>query len=147
MYSTEPQKSSISNVNMQVDNNSVSEIVSEGEGSAAIQQNNDVKKPMHSFNEPTLNKAELKADAIERQMQTIEKRQKEIVAEWKNADRHTLEQRSAVVGEEPQKDSVTSPGPHSGIAKQEADQNTWKLPSLQEVSAKKNEKPAGYVAV
>lgn len=141
MYSAELQKNSISNSDVQVDNKCVSDAAE-----VTVQQNDGVPKLMHSFEEALLNKSKLKADSIQWQMQTVEKLQKGMSVECKNADKQKFEECFAEVLDEPQKDSVTS-SLHSGVAKQQVDHSSWKCLSLQEVCSKKNHIAARYVDV
>lgn len=136
MYSTERQKSSSSSTvqtgnkfSSAVDNNTdvnVSAVCDE-------QQDSVVRRLRQSSQEQTLNTLKLTTDTGEWQIQTVEKPQKETSAEDENGSN---EQKLHVLHEEPLTDT----------AKHLSDQDACKLPSLQEVGAKK-EIAAEYVSV
>ena len=146
MYSTEPQRSSISS---KVDGKCITEMVSDADvivanvvAPGSVKQDSGVHE-IHSSYEPALEKPKLRTDASEWQTQTVQKLQNERSVEQRNSDEHKLEEMcSAVLHEEPQQDNVTSS--HSHTAKQQVDRDTSEFAALQEAHFKKNHVTAGY---
>lgn len=148
MYSAELERNSISSASKQGDGECVSEVVSDADETVAqaatldstLKQNSGADK----IYEPNSDKPRLIMAATEWQVQTVQKLPNESSVEQRNSDQQKLEECSAVMHEEPQKDNATNS--HSGRAKQRVDLGTWDSGAPQEAHVKKSH-VAGYVAV
>jgi len=158
MYSTELQKNSSTSTEVQTGNERLSGTVvsntdvnvTEMTAVCDVQQDSVVDRLLESYEAASLNKSKVKTDGTDWQLKmTVEKPQKGSSDEQKNADQQKLEGHSDTLHEERQKVDVNvTTSVHSGTARQQQDEETWKCPSRQQVDMKKTDiSAAGYVAV